>query len=202
MTGRRIVGAAIAGLATTAVILAGGTWSERNAAAQTVTTDSAALARQAFAELSTVLKHPRCLNCHTSVDYPRQTDDPHKHAFNVKRGPHDGGAVSMQCRTCHQTINQDASGVPGAPGWRLAPLRMAWDDLSPSRLCRALLDPARGGMTPESLVRHLASEPLVAWAWQPGRNAHGTQRTSPPLARDEFMALARKWVDLGATCPD
>jgi hypothetical protein len=164
--------------------------------------DRAAQSRQAFMGISTVLRHPRCLNCHTSVDYPRQGDDQHRHLFNVKRGPDDRGATALRCQTCHQAENHEASGVPGAPGWRLAPLRMAWDGLSPGQLCRALLDPAKGGMTAQTLIEHLRTEKLVAWAWQPGRNPHGDLRQQPPLSHEQFLALARNWVELGAVCPE
>ena len=164
--------------------------------------DRAAQSQQAFTEMAAVLRHPRCLNCHTSVDYPRQGDDQHRHLFNVKRGPDDRGVVALRCRTCHQADNQQASGVPGAPGWRLAPLRMAWDGLSPGQLCRALLDPTRGGMTAATLVEHLQTERLVAWAWQPGRNSHGDRRQEPPLSREQFLALVGNWAELGAVCPE
>jgi len=164
--------------------------------------DRAGLSRQAFMDISAVLKHPRCLNCHTSVDYPRQGDDQHRHLFNVRRGPDDRGARALRCQSCHQADNQEASGVPGAPGWRLAPLRMAWDGLSAGQLCKALLDPARGGMTPQTLVEHLRAERLVAWAWQPGRNSRGDLRQQPPLPHEQFVALAHNWVELGAACPE
>jgi hypothetical protein len=164
--------------------------------------DRAAQSRQAFLDMSTVLRHPRCLNCHTSVDYPRQGDDQHRHLFNVRRGVDDRGAAALRCHTCHQADNQPASGVPGAQGWRLAPLRMAWDGLSPGELCRAVLDPARGGMTAATLVEHLQTERLVAWAWQPGRNPHGEPRQEPPLSREQFLARAHNWAELGAVCPE
>ena len=184
------------------LVLAGCLMSKEGAAGEISAPGPLPLSQQAFVELSAVLTHPRCLNCHTSVDHPRQGDDQHRHAFNVKRGPDDRGAAAMRCQTCHQGTNQDASGVPGAPGWRLAPLRMAWDGLSPTQLCRALLDPTRGGMTPASFAVHLDNERLVAWAWQPGRTSFGAERRPPPLSHGEFVALARKWADLGAACPN
>jgi hypothetical protein len=193
---------AATGFSTTFIVLACCILSAAGAAGQASTTDRLVLSRRVFAELSGVFTHPRCLNCHTSVDHPRQGDDQHRHTFNVKRGSDDMGAAAMRCSACHQAANQDASGVPGAPGWRLAPLRMMWDGLSPGQLCRALLDPKRGGMTPASLVAHLDSEKLVAWAWQPGLNSLGAERRLPPLSHGEFIALARKWADLGAACPD
>jgi hypothetical protein len=199
--GMKDLGAAIQ-LSPAVLVLAGCLMSGESSAGETSTPDRLLLLQQAFVDLSAVLTHPRCLNCHTSVDYPRQGDDQHRHAFNVRRGPDDKGAAAMRCQTCHQAANQDASGVPGAPGWRLAPLRMAWDGLSPAQLCRALLDPTRGGMTPASLTAHLENERLVAWAWRPGRTSVGVERRPPPLSHDEFVALVRKWVALGAACPD
>ncbi|MDX6578334.1 MAG: hypothetical protein QOE96_4287, partial [Blastocatellia bacterium] len=34
-------------------------------------------ARELFVSIVPVLKHPRCLNCHATGDYPRQGDDNH-----------------------------------------------------------------------------------------------------------------------------
>jgi hypothetical protein len=153
-----------------------------------------------FLQMMPVLQHPRCMNCHSSTAFPRQGDDRHRHTMNVMRGPTDHGAVGLACGTCHQSGNQVASGVPGAPDWHLAPLRMAWEGLSASELCRALLDPARGGLRPSQLVGHLNTG-LVRWAWTPGVNAHGQPRSTPPLPHGEFVELAREWVATGAGCP-
>jgi len=40
-----------------------------------------AKARDLFISIIPVLKHPRCLNCHATGDYPRQGDDNHIHTF-------------------------------------------------------------------------------------------------------------------------
>ena len=153
-----------------------------------------------FERMVPVLLHPRCLNCHPSGDFPRQGDDRHRHAMNVARGPADHGATGLQCRTCHQDRNQAASGVPGAPDWHLAPLRMAWEGLTPGELCRSILDPVRGGMRPDKLVAHLNTG-LVRWAWSPGTTARGMPRTTPPLSHEQFVELARRWVASGNECP-
>ncbi len=162
------------------------------------TVDSKAL----FLRMASVLMSPRCMNCHTDTGFPRQGDDRHPHLFNVQRGVDNAGMPVMHCTACHQGANQAASGVPGAPHWRLAPLSMAWEGLSPGALCRALFDPARGGMTPEGLVEHLKDEPLVSWAWAPGRDRHGRERAAPPIGHDAFNDLATQWVAAGAACPD
>ncbi len=154
----------------------------------------------AFRRMATVLQHPRCMNCHTREDFPRQGDDRHRHTMNVARGPADHGAPGLHCATCHRAANQAASGVPGAPDWHLAPLRMAWEGLSVGDLCRALTDPARGGMRPDQFAAHVRTG-LVRWAWSPGVDRSGRARSEPPLAYEQFMALTQEWVSTGAACP-
>jgi hypothetical protein len=168
----------------------------RGANAAEASAGSAAL----FERMIPVLEHPRCLNCHPRADFPRQGDDRHRHIMNVARGPADHGAPGLQCNTCHQSANQKTSGVPGAPDWHLAPLRMAWEGLTPSELCQALMDPARGGMRPEQLVAHLNTG-LVRWAWAPGTTARGMARSTPPMSHAQFVELARRWVASGSKCP-
>ena len=153
-----------------------------------------------FEKMATVLQSPRCLNCHTNTEFPRQGDDRHMHRMNVMRGAEDHGAAGLPCSTCHRAGNQDASGVPGAPDWHLAPLRMAWEGLSVGALCRALSDPAQGAMTPEKLVAHFDTG-LVKWAWSPGKDAHGRPRTPPPISHGDFVALTQQWIASGAQCP-
>lgn len=167
------------------------------ASAQSPVTGSAEL----FEQMATVLQHPRCMNCHTNAEFPRQGDDRHRHLANVARGPDGHGAAGLHCSTCHQAENQITSGVPGAPDWHLAPLRMAWEGLSIAELCRALKDPARGAMTPDQWVAHIQT-PLVVWAWSPGRDAHARARSTPPLTHDAFVEITRRWVATGARCPE
>ena len=157
--------------------------------------------RSKFRQIATVLQHPRCINCHPRADFPRQTDDRHRHTMNVARGPDNHGAPGLHCATCHRSANQTASGVPGAPDWQLAPLRMAWEGLSVGELCRSLLDPARGGMKPADFIPHFQTG-LVMWAWSPGTNPHGQARETPPIPYEQFMTLTREWVALGTPCPD
>jgi hypothetical protein len=156
--------------------------------------------REMFRRMATVLQHPRCMNCHTRTEFPRQGDDRHRHAMNVTRGPDGHGAPGLHCSTCHRPVNQRASGVPGAPNWHLAPPRMAWEELPAGELCRALLDPARGGMKPADFVPHFQTG-LVRWAWSPGTRPHGEAREAPPVPYEAFMALTREWIARGALCP-
>jgi len=148
-----------------------------------------------------VFEHPRCMNCHTGEAFPRQGDDRHRHTMNVMRGPADSGAAGLHCTTCHQSMNQAASGVPGVSGWHLAPARMAWIGLSPGQLCRALSDPAKGAMTPDQMLSHFATG-LIRWGWSPGTDAQGRARATPPMSYSEFIELTRRWIESGATCPE
>jgi hypothetical protein len=194
-----VIGQLRVGIATVIgiVIATGAVVFIQNAAAQNRLEEG----REKFRQMATVLQHPRCMNCHPRTDFPRQGGDRHRHAMNVTRGPADRGAPGLHCSTCHQSSNQTASGAPGAPDWHLAPLRMAWDGLSVGELCRALLDPARGGMKPGQFIPHFQTG-LVRWAWSPGAGPHGEMRETPPIPYERFMALTREWIDLGASCPD
>ena len=154
-----------------------------------------------FTQMAPVFQHPRCMSCHTNEPFPRQGDDQHRHRIGVLRGPDDHGAAGFHCSACHHDANQLASGVPGAPDWHLAPLRMGWTGLSPGELCRALLDPVHGGMKPDQFVAHFNSG-LVRWAWTPGTDAHGHARSTPPIGYDQFIELTKRWVASGSACPD
>ena len=130
-----------------------------------------------FKQMAEVLRHPRCMNCHTFTDFPRQGDDRHRHVQMVMRGPNNSGFPTLQCSACHQTTNVADGAVPGAPNWHLAPLSMGWEGLSDNALCRVLKDTRKnGGKSIDALVHHMTDDPLVQWAWSSGG------RVSPPLA--------------------
>jgi hypothetical protein len=192
-----IVGALIAGVVTAAglsLLLPQPSQSQTGGR----TADSVA----AFTKIATVLTSPRCQNCHTLTNFPRQGDDRHPHRFNVTRGSADHGAAGLSCAACHGRANNTASGVPGADeAWRLAPLGMGWDDLSTSQLCRHLKDPQHNGhRSGAAIIDHLRSH-LVMWAWSPGVDRHGVARTPPPIPYADFMRAAQTWVTTGAACP-
>ena len=154
-----------------------------------------------------VLTSPRCINCHTATSYPQQGDDRHRHFANVIRGPEGKGVAGLNCASCHQESNSDATGVPGAHGWHLAPLSMRWQDandrkLSSYAVCRALTDRAKNhGLDEPGLVKHHQEEALVLWAWSPGRRPDGTARSLPPLTHEQFVNATRQWVAEGSPCP-
>ena len=155
---------------------------------------------EAWAKVHSVVSSPRCINCHTATNYPQQTDDRHRHFANVVRGPGGSGVPALNCVSCHQTANGDSTGVPGAPGWHLAPLSMRWQDgndkpLSSGAICRSLKTQL------VDVLKHHLEEPLVLWAFNPGRRPDGTTRTLPPLTHDQFVAATRRWVRAGKPCP-
>jgi cytochrome c553 len=162
---------------------------------------------EAWGQVYSVLTSPRCINCHTATNYPQQGDDRRRHFANVIRGPEDKGVPGLNCASCHQESNADSTGVPGAHNWHLAPLSMRWQDandqpLSSAEVCRAVTDRAKNhGLDGPGLLKHHEEEPLVLWAWSPGRRPDGTTRATPPLTHDEFVAATRRWVEAGAPCP-
>jgi hypothetical protein len=151
-----------------------------------------------FKPIASVLQSPRCINCHPRGDRPTQGDDRHTHLMNVQRGADGSGMPAMQCSTCHQTHNNETLGIPGAPGWHLAPLSMGWVGLSEGELCRTLLDRRKnGGRSVADLVTHMSGgDALVSYAWNPGG-----QRTPPPLSVEALKAALDAWAAAGAPCP-
>src|SRR2546427_11946854 len=89
-----------------------------------------ARSRELFVSIIPVLKHPRCLNCHSTGDFPRQGDDARIHIQNVRRGPDGKGKFGQKCIACHQEHNVAGLNMPpGAPNWHLPPasMPMIWE---------------------------------------------------------------------------
>lgn len=158
-----------------------------------------AAAAAAFQSIVPVLHHPRCMNCHSRGDYPRQGDDSHPHIMQIRRGPDGHGANGVKCGTCHQDHNLAGLHMPpGAPGWHLpSPATpMIWEGLSDRRLCELLKDPKQNGnRTVEQIVVHMQT-PLVLWGWAPGEG-----RTPIPISQRQFLAEVKLWASMGAACP-
>lgn len=158
---------------------------------------------EAWKKVYSVLTSPRCINCHTVTNYPRQRDIRYPHIYSVVRGEDGGGAPVARCTSCHGEQNDDARGIPGACGWHLAPLEMAWER-SPGiaktgpELCTMFRTLSRN--QEQAMLRHLDTQ-LVRWAWNPGSRWNGTPRTPPPIGREEFMAAFTEWMQTGFDCP-
>jgi len=125
-----------------------------------------------------------------------QGDRGWQHIPKVARNATELGDGSPACARCHAG-DGPATGIPGVPGWRLAPIEAAWQGLSTAQLCLAIKSPkTNGGRDLPELIKHLDEDALVLWGWQPG-----AQRTPPPISHKEFVELARYWVGTGAACP-
>ncbi|KCZ90520.1 hypothetical protein HHI_13315 [Hyphomonas hirschiana VP5] len=150
-----------------------------------------------FEEAGRVIRHPRCMNCHPRTDRPTQTDAMRPHLPWVAAGQDGGGGPTLRCASCHNADNFEPSGVPGNPGWRLAPLNMGWQGLTLGEICRQIQDPERGGMARDELLHHMREDSLVGWAWHPGGG-----RTPAPGSQDAFGSLIEAWIATGALCPE
>lgn len=156
-----------------------------------------------FEKMMSVLTHKRCINCHPAGDRPRQGEDSHIHFFEVARGEDGHGLPAMQCNTCHQEENNDFSGVPGAPHWHLAPRSMAWEGLDKFQIAESMLDRQKnGGRSPEEIRKHLTEDPLVLWAFDPGKNLLGDDRERPPITEQAYIEAVNAWFEGGAIIPE
>jgi hypothetical protein len=102
-------------------------------------------AAAAFEAIVPVLHHPRCMNCHSAGDFPRQGDDSHQHTMQIRRGQDGQGANAVRCSTCHQDHNLAGLHMPpGAPGWHLPSpaMPMIWEGLTDHQLCELFKDTA------------------------------------------------------------
>src|ERR1700691_3516939 len=124
-----------------------------------------------FEAIVPVLRHPRCMNCHSTGDFPRQGDDSHRHTMQIRRGDDGHGVNGVKCSTCHQEHNLAGLHMPpGAPGWHLPSpaMPMIWEGLTDHQLCELLKDPQQNG--------------------------HRTPQ-------HDFFAKVEDWAAKGAACP-
>jgi len=159
-----------------------------------------AAAAAAFEAIVPVLRQPRCMNCHSKGDFPRQGDDGHQHAMNVRRGPAGMGVTAQKCSTCHQDHNLVGLNLPpGAPDWHLPPpaTPMIWEGLTNRQLCELFKDRRQNGnRNVAQIVEHM-NTPLVIWGWAPGEGR--TPITA--MSHAEFLAKVKEWAENGGTCP-
>jgi ribosomal protein L27 len=156
----------------------------------------------AFNKMMDVLTHQRCMNCHPNDNIPKQGEDSHSHYFGIKRGKDNVAFQAIKCTTCHQSENNNYSGVPGAPDWALAPASMYWEGLSRIEIAKSMMDSKRnGGRTPEETFHHLTEHELVLWAWEPGIDAKGNPRELPPVSKEDYIAAVTEWFENGHRIP-
>ena len=157
------------------------------------------LSSSAFEAMMPVLRHPRCMNCHSSGDFPRQGEDSHPHIMDVRRGPDGHGVNGVKCNTCHQDHNLPGIHMPpGATDWGLPSptMPMTWEGLGDHQLCQLFKDQKQNGhRTVAQIVEHMHT-PLVQWGWHPGEG-----RTPIPYSQERFLENVRLWAENGAACP-
>jgi hypothetical protein len=173
---------------------------------QSVVLDDGGAGLEAWRRIESVLVQPRCLNCHAVSDYPRRGDDRQPHGLAARRGPDEHGAAP-NCDACHLDRNQAGPGIPGAKGWHMPPIALAWESEAgkPAHggaLCASLKPPtAEGEPDYERLIEYVQFAPTVLWAWRPGQPPDGTTRALPPISHDAFVDAIKHWVSAGAPCP-
>lgn len=155
-----------------------------------------------FGEMTKVITHPRCMNCHPVNFGPLQGEDGRPHIPPVPRTEDNFGVVAMRCTSCHGEENRNFLGeygsVPGNGHWQLAPASMGWVGLSSAEICEQLKDPERNGdRTLEEVAHHVGHDSLVGWAWDPGEG-----REPAPGTWQDFAALTKRWIETGAVCPN
>jgi hypothetical protein len=144
-----------------------------------------------FTEAAKVFQHPRCLNCHSQGERPSQTNKLRPHEPPVVRGPKGVGSPGgMTCVTCHSALDAAIGGTTEKPAWGVAPAAHGWQGLTTEQICQSLKKHELQGV-----VKYLAEAPIVKFTW------HTTWWGVPPGKHEDFVALAKAWVDSGAHCP-
>ena len=150
-----------------------------------------------FKVILSVLKNPRCMNCHPSGDVPLQGNDQHLHRPLIVRGVADYGPAAIKCSACHHEENNIYANVPGAPKWAVAPRSMGWVGLTDEQIGEALMNKTKnGGRSPKDLVQHMGFDSLVMWGWHPGPG-----RTPIPIPLEDFRKVLFDWLATGAYVP-
>lgn len=154
----------------------------------------------AFEKVYSVLKHPRCMNCHPSGDVPLQGDDSHLHTMLPQRGLDGKGLYTMKCVTCHPSKGVPGDHTPpGNPDWHLPPadMKMVFEGKTAHELALQLVDPKKNGNKNLEALREHADDGLVKGVWTMEGN-----RTLPPLTHAEFKKAWFAWIDNGAFAPE
>jgi hypothetical protein len=141
-----------------------------------------------FAAIGSVLRHPRCANCHPEGDRPLQGAGK----------PHGLGVVSSSvCGDCHGERNRGP--IPGSVNWKMPPrdVPMVFHGQSDYTLCAQWHDPQKnGGRTLESQLLHVKEDETVRAAFHPPATLE-----SPPLSHGTFIEAIEAWLAAGALCP-
>jgi hypothetical protein len=156
--------------------------------------------------IESVLTHPRCLNCHSVTEYPRQGDDRRQHGLGVRRGPNGYGSRAEMPNLpsewesgglWHPWRKELAYGATRPRLGERAGQARPW-----GAICATLKQPGEDGEPDyERLIEYVQLAPFVLWAWEPGTQPDGMMRTPPPLPHDAFVEAIKRWISAGAPCP-
>lgn len=58
-----------------------------------------------------------------------------------------------------------------------------------------------GGRDLQGLLKHIETEHLVQWAFEPRTRLDGMPREPPPLTYPQFVAAFTNWANAGGPCP-
>ena len=148
------------------------------------------VAAAAFMRMVPVIKHPRCLNCHSDMSFKEvdpEREDHYNSATGVttntlvpgNRATHPGGELSedAKCVDCHTK----------ASDWQLGP---QWPAASLYRLCLKFKD-ARG--SGKLLLEHVETDELIKLAFE-GMKGQDLPPEPPPMSHPEFLAATKAWI--------
>lgn len=158
--------------------------------------DPTARSRALFIEAGKVFTHPRCTNCHTTGDQPTRGDRQEAHQPPARRGA-DGLGAPLKCALCHGRATKVQGRVPTVPGWAMPPPVAGWNGKTLGAICAQIKDRQRNGDKDlAAVLKHMAEDGLVGWAFAPGPS-----RAPAPGSQAELAALMKAWIDTGAHCP-
>ncbi|MEM7426368.1 MAG: hypothetical protein AAF441_09745 [Pseudomonadota bacterium] len=164
----------------------------------------------AWTRIHEVLRHPRCVNCHTGADNRPVWSGPsfgkrRKHGMSINAGESRIGAEGLSCRTCHQTSRAPNTVPHAAPhagiDWQLAPVEFQWIDKTSAEICRQLRNPdVNGGRDGAGLVEHILDDlevtGFITWSFDPGPG-----REPAPGGLQTHLEDMALWAAAGMPCP-
>jgi len=150
-------------------------------------TDQRARSIALFGEMSKVLRHPRCMNCHPAGDRPTQTDVMRPHQPLVVRGT-DGQRNVPSCSQLRSRWHPWPSGLAFGAGVDGMAGPLASANLRPDQRSQPQRQPRSRGADPALVRGQLGRLGLVA-----GREAHARTRDAGAVwrARESLGANRR-----------
>jgi hypothetical protein len=153
------------------------------------------VAAAAFLQMVPVLKHPRCANCHSPMNFYPGDKIKDIGAVSIAgqqyypEATHPGGEIRLPtyeetfggnaiCTECH---------TKAPPAWQTGP---EWPLASVFRLC---LQMKRARTDGQDLLDHLATDTLIKLAFD-GTRAQDLPPEPPPMSHSQFLVVAKAWI--------